>query len=125
MEPHARATAVPPKPPRPLMYQSADIVALIVLEFLVEQQRKGEPRTSAYFIQQHARKLKSQQFARIQDTLLFLEQSGWVDHEVGTGGTFYRVTRSGEDFWTKAGRLVYEALSKRYPSLANRQPTQP
>jgi CTP-dependent riboflavin kinase len=93
-----------------LRNQSTETAALIILEYIYDRALAGEKPPTAHWIQQHATKLRTTQLSRVQETLGYLEERGWVERAESTGGTSYRVTDSGRQFWTRAGKEALEGF---------------
>jgi hypothetical protein len=109
---------LPKRRAKTLRNQSTETAALIILEFLYDRNLAGGTPPTAHFIQQHAKKLRTTQLSRVQETLGFLEQSGWLEHAESTGGTSYTLTVAGEDFWVKVGQKALSAFAPLYPKLS-------
>lgn len=104
-----------------LRNQSTEVASLIIFEYLYDRGLQGEPPPTVHYIQQHATKLRTSQFARVQENLAFLEQRGWLERIETTGGTSFRVSAAGKDWWAKVGKQALTAFSFLYPQLSVNQ----
>jgi hypothetical protein len=97
-----------------LRNQDGTLFGLIILEYIYDNHPPGSKSPTAHWVQQHARKLRSSQLSRVQETLRFLEQRGWLEHAESTSGTSYSLTPEGMNFWAKVGKQALDGFFPMY-----------